>query len=122
MLLVVQILTVIVLLLHVYFVLLETVLYRSRGYKVFGIPKDQMESRASGMSNQGCYNGFLVVALALALLWPNPVIARAFLLYGLGCVVVAGIWGAATVSKKIFFIQALPAILALLAVFVVSTF
>jgi putative membrane protein len=50
------------------------------------------------------------------------VIARAFLLYGLGCVVVAGIWGAATVSKKIFFIQALPAILALLAVFVVSTF
>ncbi len=117
MLLAAQILAVIVLLLHVYFVLLETVLYRSRGAKVFGIPKDQVESRASAMSNQGCYNGFLVAAIALGLLWPDAAIARAFMVYGLVCVIVAGIWGAATVSKKIFFIQALPAMLALAAFF-----
>lgn len=115
MLLAAQILAVIVLLLHVYFVLLETVLFRSRGAKVFAVPKDQIESRAAAMSNQGCYNGFLVAAIALGLLWPDALIARAFLVYGLVCVVVAGLWGAATVSKKILFIQALPAALALVA-------
>ena len=117
MLLAAQILAAIVLLLHVYFVLLETVLYRSRGYKVFGIPKDQMESRASAMSNQGCYNGFLVAAIALGFFYPDPAIARAFMIYGLVCVVVAGIWGGVTVAKKILYIQALPAALALAALF-----
>ena len=115
MLLAAQILAAIVLLLHVYFVLLETVLYRTRGYKVFGIPKDQMESRASAMSNQGCYNGFLVAAIALGLFYPDAAIARAFMVYGLVCVVIAGIWGAVTVSKRILFVQALPAVLALVA-------
>ena len=115
MLLAAQILAAIVLLLHVYFVLLETVLYRSRGYKVFGIPKDQMEGRASAMSNQGCYNGFLVAAIALGLFYPDATIARAFMTYGLVCVVVAGIWGGVTVAKKILYIQALPAALALVA-------
>lgn len=115
MLLVAQILAAIVLLLHVYFVLLETVLYRTRGYKVFGIPKEQMESRASAMSNQGCYNGFLVAAIALGLFYPDAAIARAFMVYGLVCVVVAGVWGAVTVSKRILVVQALPAVLALVA-------
>jgi putative membrane protein len=120
MLLVAQVLAVIVLLLHVYFVLLETVMYRSRGYKVFGIPKDQVESRASAMSNQGCYNLFLVAAVALGLLWPEAAIARAFLVYGLVCVVVAGVWGGVTVSKKILYVQAVPAILALIALFLAT--
>ena len=105
------------LLLHVYFVLLETVLFGTRGAKVFGVPKDQIEMRAAAMSNQGCYNGFLVAAIALGLLSPDAVIARAFMVYGLVCVVIAGVWGAATVSKKIFFIQALPAVLVLVAFF-----
>jgi putative membrane protein len=113
MLLIAQIFAAIVLLLHVYFVLLETVLYRSRGAKVFGIPKDQVESRAAAMSNQGCYNGFLVAAITLGFFYPEASIARAFMIYGLACVVVAGIWGGATVSKKIFFIQSVPVIVAL---------
>ena len=117
MLLTTQILAALVLLLHVYFVLLETVLYRSRGYKVFGIPKDQMESRASAMSNQGCYNGFLVAAIALGFFYPDPVIARAFMVYGLVCVIVAGVWGGVTVATKILYIQALPAALALVALY-----
>ena len=117
MLLAAQILAAIVLLLHAYFVLLETVLYRSRGYKVFGIPKDQMESRASAMSNQGCYNGFLVAAIALGFFYPDPTIARAFMVYGLVCVVIAGIWGGLTVAKKILYIQALPAALSLTALY-----
>ncbi len=113
MLLVAQIFAAIVLLLHIYFVLLETVLFRSRGAKVFGIPKDQIESRAAAMSNQGCYNGFLVAAIALGFFYPDASIARAFMIYGLVCVVVAGVWGGATVSKKIFFIQSVPAVVAL---------
>jgi putative membrane protein len=113
MLLIAQIFAAIVLLLHVYFVLLETVLYRSRGAKVFGIPKDQVESRAAAMSNQGCYNGFLVAAIALGFFYPDATVAKAFMYYGLICVVVAGIWGGVTVSKKILFIQAVPALIAL---------
>ena len=73
------------LLLHVYFVLLETVLFGTRGAKVFGVPKDQIEMRAAAMSNLGCYNGFLVAAIALGLFWPDAAIARAFLIYGLVC-------------------------------------
>lgn len=115
MLLAAQILAAIVLLLHVYFVLLETVLYRTRGYKVFGIPKDQVESRASAMSNQGCYNGFLVAAIALGFFYPDAAIARAFMVYGLVCVIVAGIWGGVTVARKILYVQGLPAALALVA-------
>ena len=110
-----QILAVIVLLMHVYFVLLETVLFRTRGAKVFGVPKDQIEMRAAAMSNQGCYNGCLVAAIALGLFWPDAAIASAFMIYGLICVVIAGVWGAVTVSTRILFIQALPAALALAA-------
>jgi putative membrane protein len=117
MLLAAQVFAAVVLLLHVYFVLLETVLFRTRGAKVFGVPKDQIEMRAAAMSNQGCYNGFLVAAIALGFFYPDPAVARAFMIYGLVCVVVAGIWGAATVSKKILFVQALPAALALAALF-----
>jgi hypothetical protein len=78
MLLIAQIFAAIVLLLHVYFVLLETVLFRSRGAKVFGIPKDQVESRAAAMSNQGCYNGFLVAAIALGFFYPDALWLRVF--------------------------------------------
>jgi putative membrane protein len=68
------------------------------------------------MPNQGCYNLFLVAALGLGLFYPDPVIARAFVIYGLSCVIVAGIWGAATVMMRILYIQTVPAALALLAV------
>jgi putative membrane protein len=117
MLLIAQIFAAIVLVLHVYFVLLETVLYRSRGVKVFAIPPEQVEMRAAGMSNQGCYNGFLVAAIALGFFYPDASIAKAFMYYGLICVVVAGVWGGVTVSKKIFYIQAVPAVIALGAFF-----
>ena len=121
MLLAAQILAAVVLLLHVYFVLLETVLFRTRGAKVFGVPNNEIEMRAAAMSNQGCYNGFLVAAIALGLFYPDPAVARAFMVYGLVCVVIAGVWGAVTVSKRILFIQALPAALALIAFYLVWT-
>lgn len=106
----------IVMAIHVYIFLLETVWFRSRGRKVFGLNAQQAETMATAMSNQGCYNGFLATALALALVLPDPTLARAFALYGLGCVAVAGVWGAATVGRRILFVQTVPAVLGLAAV------
>jgi len=113
MLLFAQIVTAIVLLIHVYIVLLETVLFPSRGRRVFGLSAEKAEIVKPAMSNQGCYNGFLVAALAVGLLHPDPAVARAFTTYGLLCVAVAGIWGGLTVSKRIIFVQTVPALLGL---------
>lgn len=108
------VLTVLVLLIHVYIVILEMVLWRSRGPKVFGITEQFARDSAALASNQGLYNGFLVVALLLGLSLREP-FATAFLFYGLGCVVVAGVWGGLTASRRILYVQALPAALALAA-------
>lgn len=102
-----------VMLLHVYIFLLETVLFHSRGRKVFGMSAEQAVLLAPAMSNQGCYNGFLAAALALGLALPDPALAQAFTLYGLACVAVAGVWGAATVGRRILFVQTVPAVLGL---------
>ena len=72
MLLAAQIVTGIVALIHVYIVLLETVLFDTRGKTVFGLSDAAAAIVKSAMSNQGCYNGFLVAALALGLFWPDP--------------------------------------------------
>ncbi|MES2127283.1 MAG: DUF1304 domain-containing protein [Pseudomonadota bacterium] len=107
------VLTALIMLLHVYFVLLETVLFKTRGRRVFGLTAEKAEIMAPAMSNQGCYNGFLVAALALGLCHPTPDIANAFIVYGLLCITVAGIWGAVTVKQSILYIQTLPAVIAL---------
>ena len=104
-----------VLLIHVYIFLLETVLFDSRGRKVFGLSKEQAAIMKPAMSNQGCYNGFLAAALACGFLLPDAATGRAFTIYGLVCVAVAGIWGALTVQKRILFVQTVPAVLALAA-------
>lgn len=106
-----------VLAIHVYIFLLETVLFRSGGRKVFGLSKEQAEIMAPAMSNQGCYNGFLAAALAVGLLHPEPSTGLAFSVFGLACVAVAGIWGAATVQIRILFVQTIPAVLALTALY-----
>lgn len=112
-----NILTGLVLLIHVYIFLLETVMFRTRGRKVFGLSNEQVEMMAPAMSNQGCYNGFLAAALAVGLLHPDPATASAFAVFGLLCVAVAGIWGAVTVQKRILYVQTVPAALALAALY-----
>lgn len=114
-----QVLIALIALLHGYFVLLETVLFKTRGRRVFGLSAAKAEIMAPAMSNQGCYNGFLVAALLLGLLHPDPAVARAFAVFGLACVAVAGVWGAATVKKTILYIQALPAVIALALLYLV---
>jgi putative membrane protein len=102
-----------VLLIHVYFALLETLLFRTRGVKVFRLTPERAEILAPLMSNQGIYNLFLVLALGLGLALPIGETSRLFVFYGLVCVVIAGAWGAFTVRRTIFFVQALPALIAL---------
>jgi len=115
MLLAAKILTGLVLLIHVYILLLETVLFRTRGRRVFGLTAEKAEIMAPAMSNQGCYNGFLAAALALGFALPDAAVAQAFTWYGLACVAVAGLWGAATVQVRILFVQTVPAVLAMVA-------
>jgi putative membrane protein len=115
MLLIATILTAVVIAIHVYIVLIETVLFRTRGRKAFGLKEGQVDALAPLMSNQGCYNGFLAAMLALGLVHPDAQVGRAFVFFGLVCVAIAGVWGAATVSRRILFVQTVPAGLALVA-------
>ena len=117
MLLAAKILAGLVLFIHIYIFLLETVLFDTRGRKVFGLSKEQAEMMKPAMSNQGCYNAFLAAALACGFLLPDAATGRAFTIYGLTCVAIAGIWGALTVQIRILFVQTVPAVLGLAALF-----
>ena len=100
-------------LLHVYFLLLEMVFWtRPLGLRTFGITPEFAQASRALAANQGLYNGFLAAGLAWGLLrgtagWP-------ILFFFLGCVIVAGVFGAITVNRRILWIQAAPALLALL--------
>jgi putative membrane protein len=101
---------------HVYIVVLEMVLWRTpRGMQAFGTDPEFAERSAPLAANQGLYNGFLVAGLAWGLIVGDPVGFQVKLFF-LSCVLVAGLFGAATVSRRILFVQALPAALALVAV------
>jgi len=108
-----QIVTAFVALIHIYIVLLETVLFDSRGRQVFGLSREKAEIVRPAMSNQGCYNGFLVAALVVGFAHPDAATGAAFTVFGLACVAVAGVWGGLTVKRSILLIQTLPAVVAL---------
>jgi putative membrane protein len=109
------VLTALVALVHVYIVVLEMALWTTpRGRAAFGTTAEFAAETRVLAANQGLYNGFLVAALVLGLV--GPVDHRsAFAVFGLACVVVAGLYGAATVSRRILWVQALPGALALAA-------
>ena len=112
------VLTALVALIHVYIVVLEMALWETpRGRAAFGTTPEFAAETKTLAANQGLYNGFLVAALALGLVGPADH-RFAFAVFGLSCVVVAGLYGAATVSRRILFVQAVPAGLALIAVLV----
>ena len=102
-------------LLHVYFLVLEMFLWtRPAGRKAFGLSIEQAEATKVLAANQGLYNGFL----AAGLVWGLALGAAGTpeKLFFLGCVLVAGLYGAATASRKILFIQGLPAAIGLVLV------
>lgn len=84
------------------------------GLKAFGLKKDFAEQSKTLAANQGLYNGFLAAGLIWSFFHPQPEIAQQLRLFFLGCVAVAGLYGAATASKKILYVQAMPAIIALI--------
>ena len=102
-----------VLCIHVYIVVLEMALWKTRGPKVFRITPEKAAETAAMASNQGLYNGFLVAALVIGLVAPDPAVNASFALFGLICVAVAGIWGAIPVNQRILFVQTVPAVVAL---------
>lgn len=99
-------------LLHVWFLVLEMFLWtKPLGRRVFKLTEEKAQATKALAANQGLYNGFLAAGLAWGLwLGGEGVAIRAFFL---GCVIIAGIFGAVTVGRKILFVQALPAALAL---------
>lgn len=104
----------VVTLIHIYIVILEMWLWDTpRGHKAFGLTPEFAARSKVLAANQGLYNGFLVAGLAWGL-WLGAG-GFAIKLFFLACVLVAGLFGAATASRKILYIQALPAALAILA-------
>ena len=106
-------LVLLVALLHLYFLVLEMFLWtKPLGLKVFRQTPEKAEASRVLAANQGLYNGFLAAGLVYGVATGS----REFALFFLACVVVAGAYGAWSVNKRIFFVQAVPALVAIAAV------
>ncbi|MDD1522062.1 DUF1304 domain-containing protein [Bradyrhizobium sp. WBAH42] len=104
--------------LHVFFLALEMFLWdKPLGLKVFRNSPEKAEITKVLAANQGLYNGFLAAGLIWGLVHGNPAFAFQIKAFFLLCVMVAGAYGAATVSTRILMVQALPAAIALIALF-----
>ncbi len=113
----IQILVGLVALIHCYILWFEMFAWETRGPKIFrDFPKDLFKPTKSMAANQGLYNGFLAAGLIWTFFIDNPEWQINTSIFFLSCVSVAGIYGALTVEKKIFFVQALPALLAILLI------
>ncbi|WP_441239105.1 DUF1304 domain-containing protein [Bradyrhizobium sp. 930_D9_N1_4] len=104
--------------LHVFFLVLEMFLWdKPLGLKVFRNTPEKAEITKVLAANQGLYNGFLAAGLIWGLLHGNPAFAFQIKAFFLLCVIVAGAYGAATVSSRILIVQALPAAIALVVLY-----
>lgn len=104
---------------HVYILILEMFLWTTpRAMRTFGTSKELAEASKSLAANQGLYNGFLAAGLVWGLFYPEPVIGRQIQLFFVICVVVAAVYGALTANKSILLKQGLPAILALISLWI----
>jgi putative membrane protein len=102
-------------LLHVYFLVLEMFLWdKPKGLKTFGNTPEKASATKVLAANQGLYNGFLAAGLLVGLLMGGA--GFSFKVFFLLCVIIAGAFGGATFSKKILYVQAGPAALALVLV------
>jgi putative membrane protein len=104
----------VVALLHLWFLVLEMFLWqRPSTLRTFGTSAEFAAASKTLAANQGLYNGFLAAGLIWALIAYVPVPGRPIASFFLGCVIVAGLFGAATVNRRILLVQALPAAVAL---------
>lgn len=99
-------------LIHLYILVLEMFLWnKAQGLRAFGLSQSLADQTRVLAANQGLYNGFLAAGLACGLLLGTA--GESFRFFFLACVLIAGIYGTLTVSRKILFIQAVPAAIAL---------
>ena len=106
--LVADIVVALVALLHVYILVLEMLLWeKPAGLRAFGLSPEMAKATKVLGANQGLYNGFLAAGLFWGLLLGPG--GHAVKVFFLGCVLVAGVYGAATANRRILFVQALPA-------------
>ncbi len=104
---------------HIYILWLEMFAWTTAGKRTFkSIPADMFEKTKTLAANQGLYNGFLSAGLIWSLLITNVNWAHHVAIFFLSCVLVAGIYGAATAQRSILFVQALPAAIALAFLFI----
>jgi putative membrane protein len=113
--LIASIVVALVALLHIYFLVLEMFLWdKPAGLKAFGQTPESAAATKVLAANQGLYNGFLAAGLLWGL-WLGPA-GFGVKVFFLLCVLIAGLYGAVTASRKILFVQALPAALGLVLV------
>ncbi len=99
--------------LHAYFLVLEMFLWTTPfGMKTFKRSLEEQQQTKILAANQGLYNGFLVAGLVWSLTTGEP-FGYSLKLFFLGCVVIAGLYGAATAARQILYVQAVPAAAAL---------
>ncbi|HVK53873.1 MAG TPA: DUF1304 domain-containing protein [Burkholderiales bacterium] len=107
-----NILVVLVALLHLYFLILEMFFWeKPLGLRAFGLTPEFAKASKALAANQGLYNGFLAAGLIWGVILGDA--GNAIKLFFLGCVIVAGVFGAITANRKILFVQAVPGALAL---------
>jgi len=105
---------------HLYILYMEMFAWETLGKKTFkgALPNEMFAPTKVLAANQGLYNGFLAAGLIWSLSIEDQIWARNISLFFLGCVVVAGLYGSITASKKIFVTQAMPAIIAFILVLI----
>lgn len=104
---------------HLYILWLEMFAWTTAGKRTFkSMAPELFEKTKSLAANQGLYNGFLSAGLIWSLIISDVVWAQNVATFFLGCVIVAGLYGAATAQRSILYIQALPAAIALASLFI----
>jgi putative membrane protein len=102
---------------HIWILVMEMFLWETRMVRgIFGISADFAANTRVMAANQGLYNGFLAAGLILALIRGVPGPGQDLAHFILACVIVAGLYGAATAARRILYVQAVPAVLALIGV------
>lgn len=116
---IIKVLVLIPAILHVYFMYMEMFLWeKPRTLKAFGLTADFAKQTKMLAFNQGLYNGFLAAGLLWSLFSTEEFFSKQLQIFFLSCIFLAGVVGAKTVSKKIFFVQSIPAMIPLILVLI----
>lgn len=107
----------IIILLHLYFLWLQMFAWTTQGKDVIkGVPDNFFEETKAMAANQGLYNGFLIAGLVWSFFIENNNWSENIAIFFLGCIAVAGIYSSMTAEKSIFYVQGLPAIIAIILI------